>query len=176
MRFNKPEQNPKTESQQRFDHRDSEMSYGRLISGGGRLLRRLCTATTAAELPTKKANLYQRLAVLEKTGETVSQTLNQYITEGKALEKGELERYIQDFRKNGRFHRALEVSQYRFMLSFIILVIPTLQIEDMSPIQHILCHFSNYHQCRNVSVHCSCFIVYHHNPIHRQCKKDTITC
>lgn len=137
------------------------MNYGRLISGGGRLLRRLCTATTAAELPAKKPNLYHRLAVLEKTGETVSQTLNQYITEGKALEKGELERYIHDFRKNGRFHLAFEVSQYQFMLSFII-------TQDMSPANTFYVIFLNYHPCRSVSVRFPCFIINHHNPIHRQ--------
>jgi hypothetical protein len=88
------------------------MNYGRLISGGGRLLRRLCTAATAAELPNKKANLYRRLADLEKTGGTVSQTLNQYIIEGKALGKDELERCVQELRKYRRFHHAFEVSQF----------------------------------------------------------------
>lgn len=91
------------------------MNYSRLISGGGRLLRRLCTAATAAELPNKKANLYRRLANLEKTGGTVSQTLNQYIIEGKALGKDELERCVQELRKYRRFHHAFEIMEWMMM-------------------------------------------------------------
>ncbi|PNX59078.1 pentatricopeptide repeat-containing protein mitochondrial-like, partial [Trifolium pratense] len=67
--------------------KESEMNYNRLISGGGRLLRRLCTEATMAEIPKRKPGLYQKLAELEKTVGNVSQTLNQYIMEGKAVEK-----------------------------------------------------------------------------------------
>ncbi|CAJ2628676.1 unnamed protein product [Trifolium pratense] len=38
------------------------MNYNRLISGGGRLLRRLCTEATMAEIPKGKPGLYQKLA------------------------------------------------------------------------------------------------------------------
>ncbi|PNX84215.1 hypothetical protein L195_g040271, partial [Trifolium pratense] len=62
------------------------------LSPIGRLLRRLCTEATVAEIPKRKPGLYQKLAELEKTRGTMSQTLNQYIMEGKAVGKGELER------------------------------------------------------------------------------------
>jgi hypothetical protein len=90
----------------------SEMNYNRLISGGGRLLRRLCTEATVAEIPKRKPGLYQKLAELEKTGGTVSQTLNQYIMEGKAVGKGELEKCVEELRKYRRFNHAFEVSKF----------------------------------------------------------------
>jgi hypothetical protein len=90
----------------------SEMNYNRLISGGGRLLRRLCTEATVAEIPKRKPGLYQKLAELEKTGGTVSQTLNQYIMEGKAVGKGELEICVEELRKYRRFNHAFEVSKF----------------------------------------------------------------
>ncbi|XP_058765267.1 pentatricopeptide repeat-containing protein At1g02370, mitochondrial-like [Vicia villosa] len=94
------------------------MNYGRLIPGGGSLLRRLCTAypvATVAELPKKKYNLYQRLSELEKTGGTVSQTLNQYIMEGKAVGKGELDKCVQELRKYRRIHHAFEIMEWMIM-------------------------------------------------------------
>ncbi|CAI8603693.1 unnamed protein product [Vicia faba] len=94
------------------------MNYGRLIPGGGSLLRRLCTASpvsTVAELPKKKYNLYQRLSELEKTGGTVSQTLNQYIMEGKAVGKGELDKCVQELRKYRRIHHAFEIMEWMIM-------------------------------------------------------------
>ncbi|CAK8572704.1 unnamed protein product [Lathyrus sativus] len=94
------------------------MNYSRLIPGGGSLLRRLCTASpvsTVAELPKKKYNLYQRLSELEKTGGTVSQTLNQYIMEGKAVGKSELDKCVQELRKYRRIHHAFEIMEWMIM-------------------------------------------------------------
>lgn len=82
------------------------MNYGRLFSGGGKLLRRLCTE---AERTEKRPNLYRRLSELEMTGRSVSQTLNQYIMEGKALRKGEMESCVKELRKYRRYQHALEV-------------------------------------------------------------------
>ncbi|XP_045807732.1 pentatricopeptide repeat-containing protein At1g02370, mitochondrial-like [Trifolium pratense] len=91
------------------------MNYNRLISGGGRLLRRLSTEATVAEIPKRKPSLYQKLAELEKTGGTVSQTLNRYIMEGKAVGKGELEKCVEELRKYRRFQHAFEILEWMMM-------------------------------------------------------------
>ncbi|RDX92404.1 Pentatricopeptide repeat-containing protein, mitochondrial, partial [Mucuna pruriens] len=94
------------------DLRATEMSYARLISGGGWLLRRLCTA---AESAAKKPNLYRTLSALDMTGGSVSQTLDHYIMEGKAVKKAELERCVEQLRKYRRFQHALEILEWMEM-------------------------------------------------------------
>lgn len=125
------------------------MNCGRLIPGGGSLLRRLCTASpvsTVAELPNKKYNLYQRLSELEKTGGTVSQTLNQYIMEGKAVGKGELDKCVQELRKYRRIHHAFEVSQFFiiFPLNFDSYQDLSSQSIDSAKVISFLCKKNNF--------------------------------
>lgn len=91
-----------------------KMNVSRLISGGGWLIRQMCTAATKvaeadAELSRGKLSLYRRLSSLEMTGGSASQTLNQYIMEGKAIRKQELERCVKELRKYRKYQHALEV-------------------------------------------------------------------
>ncbi|MED6122204.1 hypothetical protein PIB30_037636 [Stylosanthes scabra] len=89
------------------------MNYNRLISGGSRLLRRLCTAATEAPPPPKnKASLYRKISSLNMTGGSVSQTLNQYVMEGNAISKRELERFVVELRKYRKFQHALEIMEW----------------------------------------------------------------
>ncbi|XP_022640527.1 pentatricopeptide repeat-containing protein At1g02370, mitochondrial-like [Vigna radiata var. radiata] len=88
------------------------MNHGRLISGGRWLLRRHCTA---AESPAKSPNLYQMLSALGKTGGSVSETLDNHIMKGKAIETAELERYVRELRRNHRFQHALEITEWMEM-------------------------------------------------------------
>lgn len=87
--------------------RSTEMNNARLISGGGWLLRRLCTV---AESPAKSPNLYRMLSALDMTGGSVSETLDYHIMQGKAIKKTELERCVEQLRRYRRFQHALEVS------------------------------------------------------------------
>ncbi|XP_014511767.1 pentatricopeptide repeat-containing protein At1g02370, mitochondrial-like [Vigna radiata var. radiata] len=88
------------------------MNHGRLISGGGWLLRRLCTA---AESPAKSPNLYRILSALKKTGGSVSETLDNHVMQGKSIEKTELERCVEELRRYRRFQHALEVIEWMEM-------------------------------------------------------------
>ncbi|WVY97811.1 hypothetical protein V8G54_029962 [Vigna mungo] len=85
------------------------MNHGRLISGGGWLLRRLCTA---ADRPSKSPNLYRMLSALGRTGGRLSETLDNHVMQGKAIKKGELERCVQEFRRYHRFQHALEIIEW----------------------------------------------------------------
>ncbi|TKY52446.1 Pentatricopeptide repeat-containing protein mitochondrial [Spatholobus suberectus] len=88
------------------------MNYARLITGGGWLLRRMCTA---AETPAKKPNLYRMLSALDMTGGSASQTLDHYIMQGKAVRKSELERCVEELRKYNKFQHALEIMEWMEM-------------------------------------------------------------
>ncbi|ESW17131.1 hypothetical protein PHAVU_007G213200 [Phaseolus vulgaris] len=88
------------------------MNSARLISGGGWLLRRLCTA---AESPAKNPNLYRILSALDMTGGSVSETLNSYIMQGKAVKKTELERCVEQLRRYRKFQHALEIIEWMEM-------------------------------------------------------------
>ncbi|KAL2323724.1 hypothetical protein Fmac_028103 [Flemingia macrophylla] len=85
------------------------MNYARLISGGGWMFRRLCTA---AETPEKKLNLYRMLSALDMTGGSVSETLDHYIMKGRAVRKSELERCVEQLRKYRKFQHALEIIEW----------------------------------------------------------------
>ncbi|XP_014511770.1 pentatricopeptide repeat-containing protein At1g02370, mitochondrial-like [Vigna radiata var. radiata] len=85
------------------------MNHGRLISGGGWLLRRLCTA---ADRPSKSPNLYRMLSALGRTGGSLSETLDNHVMQGKAIKKGELERCVEEFRRYHRFQHALEIIEW----------------------------------------------------------------
>ncbi|CAL0316499.1 unnamed protein product [Lupinus luteus] len=74
-------------------------------NGGKWLIRRLSTEA-------KKLSLYRQLSALEMTGGTVSQTLNQYVLEGKSLQKEELERCVRQLRKYRKFQHALEIMEW----------------------------------------------------------------
>ncbi|KAF7804936.1 pentatricopeptide repeat-containing protein [Senna tora] len=93
------------------------MSGSRLFSGGGWLFRQMCTAATKlAEAEVEhsggKLPLYRRLSSLQMTGGTVCQTLNQYIMEGKAIRKQELQRCVRELRKFSHYQHALEVMEW----------------------------------------------------------------
>ncbi|KAE9611864.1 hypothetical protein Lal_00048879 [Lupinus albus] len=77
-------------------------------NGGKWLIRRLCTEV-------KKVNIYRQLSALEMTGGTVSQTLNQYVMEGKSIQKEELERCVKQLRKYHKFQHALEIMEWMEM-------------------------------------------------------------
>ncbi|OIW13001.1 hypothetical protein TanjilG_15450 [Lupinus angustifolius] len=74
-------------------------------NGGKWLIRRLSTEA-------KKISLYRKLSALEMTGGTVSQTLNQYVLEGTAIQKDELERCVRQLRKYHKFQHALEIMEW----------------------------------------------------------------
>ncbi|CAJ1969687.1 unnamed protein product [Sphenostylis stenocarpa] len=88
------------------------MNHSRLISGGGWLLRRLCTETQS---PAKKENLYRMLSALDMTGGSVLETLDNYIKQGKAIRKTELERCVEQLRKYRQFQHALEIIEWMEM-------------------------------------------------------------
>ncbi|XP_047150877.1 pentatricopeptide repeat-containing protein At1g02370, mitochondrial-like [Vigna umbellata] len=88
------------------------MNHGRLISGGGWLLRRLFTA---AESPSKSPDLYRMLSALGKTGGSVSETLDNHTMKGKAIKTEELLRYVQELRRYRRFQHALEIIEWMEM-------------------------------------------------------------
>lgn len=67
------------------------------------------TPVTVYKGQVKRNNLYGRLSAVKLTGETVAQTLNDYIREGNIIKKIELERCVKELRKYARFSHALEV-------------------------------------------------------------------
>ncbi|WVZ03930.1 hypothetical protein V8G54_024736 [Vigna mungo] len=71
------------------------MHLGQLISGGGWILRRLCTGI---ENLIKSPNIYRMLSVLGKTGGIVSETLDNHVMQGKAIKKAKLKRCVEQFR------------------------------------------------------------------------------
>ncbi|XVF32909.1 hypothetical protein REPUB_Repub17cG0123400 [Reevesia pubescens] len=95
------------------------MNYRRLISSGSWLVRKLCTAASetateaAVERTASKRNvLYSRLSVLGATGGSVSETLNDFIMEGKKMRKDELIRCVKQLRKYRRFQHSLDIMDW----------------------------------------------------------------
>lgn len=75
-------------------------------------LRRLCTTAAAAvkeEQCEGDRRLYLRLWALEATNGSVSETINEYIREGRVVKKYELNKCIKELRKHRRYQHALEV-------------------------------------------------------------------
>ncbi|KAI4301522.1 hypothetical protein L6164_034792 [Bauhinia variegata] len=94
------------------------MNRTRLVPGGGWLVRKLCTAPEKASQVKQSGyelRLYRMLSSVETRGETVSQTLNRYIEEGKFIKKYELERCIKELRKYLKFQHALEIMEWMQM-------------------------------------------------------------
>lgn len=91
------------------------------VAGGASLgLVRSFSAEAEAVAPVTRVggdrnrNLYGRLSALGATGGSVTQTLNEYIREGRFPKKYELERCIKELRKYKKYHHALEVLTFCF--------------------------------------------------------------
>ncbi|XVF72758.1 hypothetical protein PTKIN_Ptkin12aG0146100 [Pterospermum kingtungense] len=97
------------------------MNFRRLISSGSYswLLRKLCTAApetaataeVAAAAP-RRNRVYSRLSGLGATGGTVSEALNNFITEGNKIRKDELSRCVRELRKYRRYQHSLDVMDW----------------------------------------------------------------
>ncbi|XWS46543.1 hypothetical protein CRYUN_Cryun14cG0076800 [Craigia yunnanensis] len=93
------------------------MNYRRLISSGSWLVRKLCTAASekateaVVEAPTRN-RLYSRLSALGATGGTVSETLNDFIMDGKKIRKDELSRCVKELRKYRRYQHSLDIMDW----------------------------------------------------------------
>lgn len=94
----------------------------RLITSASCLVRQLTTGTAealtetralmAAKSPGNEDRLYRRLSATGATKRSVTETLNEYVMEGKFIVKTELGRCVKQLRKYRRFDDALEVRNY----------------------------------------------------------------
>lgn len=87
----------------------------KLAAGAPALIRRLSTEARAAP-PQQEDRLYRRLSALGRKNGMVARTINEYIREGKAVRKVELERCIHELRKYKRHRDALEVRSSEIVL------------------------------------------------------------
>ncbi|KAE8727576.1 hypothetical protein F3Y22_tig00005459pilonHSYRG00302 [Hibiscus syriacus] len=95
------------------------MNFKSLIPLGSLLVRKLCTsaADNATALGTRVAaqnsnRLYPRLSALAATGGTVSETLNEFIREGKRIRKDELIRCVKELRKFRHYQHSLDIMDW----------------------------------------------------------------
>lgn len=84
----------------------------KLAAGDPALVRRLSTVVKAAAAAAQQEDsLYRRLSPLGRNTGMVARTINEYIREGRAVRKVELERCIHELRKYKRHRNALEVGR-----------------------------------------------------------------
>ncbi|KAK8639595.1 hypothetical protein V6N13_137968 [Hibiscus sabdariffa] len=95
------------------------MNFKNLIPLRSWLVRKLCTSAadnataSGARLAARNRNmLYPRLSALGATGGTVSETLNDFIMEGKKIRKDELIRCVKELRKYRRYQHSLDIMEW----------------------------------------------------------------
>ncbi|KAL6228250.1 hypothetical protein ACLB2K_002204 [Fragaria x ananassa] len=76
--------------------------------------RSMCTAVVAAAGPRRDnpERLYRRLSALGGSGRSAAKALNDYIMEGRKIQKYELDRCVKELRKYRQFQTALEIMEW----------------------------------------------------------------
>ncbi|KAK4418041.1 Pentatricopeptide repeat-containing protein, mitochondrial [Sesamum alatum] len=85
----------------------------RFATGGYTFVQRLSTEVKLAPLQLQQEDsLYRRLSKLGRKEGTVASTINEYIREGRAVRKFELDLCVKELRKYKKYHQALEIMEW----------------------------------------------------------------